>query len=402
MTNKLTFKDVLMSAVLVAFMAVGMRFAFASDHFITLDPFTQAELDTDWEADRFFPTDGVTSVTAFGRDDVARLGIDSSETQPGTFQRTEGIKTEGVDDFGTAVEVDLYLDPAWEDTAVRAGFWVVGDDSGARDENFGIIEFINNEPCDEADCSNQTNITDHEGFRIWDSSDGGWADTRNLDTEFEYGEWVTLGIELDTTAGEYIYYIDGVEVGTASGGGDFIREVFLNSYNYGEDDFPTLNEDSYAAHWHVGLPDTEAPDVAITDPADGETVSGMVDIFGTVTDDNPDHYWLVIQDDEGDTVAGPGTVNEDESFTNEELFTWNTTLVPDGTYTIRLEARDEGGNKDAGSVDAIDVTVMNTVVEPEPTDPVTKDECKDGGWEDFGFRNQGQCIRFVNTGMDSR
>ena len=28
--------------------------------------------------------------------------------------------------------------------------------------------------------------------------------------------------------------------------------------------------------------------------------------------------------------------------------------------------------------------------------------CKQGGWEELGFRNQGQCIRFVNTGQDSR
>jgi len=29
-------------------------------------------------------------------------------------------------------------------------------------------------------------------------------------------------------------------------------------------------------------------------------------------------------------------------------------------------------------------------------------DCMDGGWERFGFRNQGQCIRAVNTGKDSR
>jgi hypothetical protein len=32
----------------------------------------------------------------------------------------------------------------------------------------------------------------------------------------------------------------------------------------------------------------------------------------------------------------------------------------------------------------------------------SKDQCKNGGWEDFGFRNQGQCVRFVETGKDSR
>lgn len=35
-------------------------------------------------------------------------------------------------------------------------------------------------------------------------------------------------------------------------------------------------------------------------------------------------------------------------------------------------------------------------------DAQTKDDCKNGGWANYGFANQGQCIRFVNTGHDSR
>jgi hypothetical protein len=275
------------------FMALGLMIpgVLASDHF--LEPFTQDELDNNWEADRYFPTGGVTSVSAFGRDDAAQISVDSTQTQPGTFQRTEGIKTVGDQNFGNLVEVDLYIDPDWQDTAVRAGLWVVGDDgANARDEIFAILEFVNNEPCDEADCSNPTNITDHEGFRIWDSNVG-WSE--NLDNEFAYGEWVTLGIELDPDAQQYTYLIDGVEVGTATGGENFIREVFLNSYNYGEDDFPTLDESSYSAHWHNG-----------------------------------------------------------------------------------------------------------DVPEPPAPQPESKDDCKKGGWADFGFKNQGQCIKFVNTGKDSR
>ncbi len=34
--------------------------------------------------------------------------------------------------------------------------------------------------------------------------------------------------------------------------------------------------------------------------------------------------------------------------------------------------------------------------------PQVVDDCKKGGWKNYGFRNQGQCIRFVNTGKDSR
>jgi len=239
----------------LAFAVISIAILFLASTVLAatlLNPFTQTELDTNWEADRFFPTDGVTSVSAFGRDDVARLGLDSTQTQAGTFQRTEGIKTVGVQNFGTMVQADLYIDPDWQDKAVRAGLWVVGDDgAGARDDWFGIVEFVNNEPCPDPDCSNQANLTDHEGFRIWDSAVG-W--TQNLNTSFTYGEWVTLAIELDTANQEYHYYIDGVLVGSATAGENFIREIFLNSYNYGLDSFPTLGSESYAAHWHVGIP----------------------------------------------------------------------------------------------------------------------------------------------------
>ncbi len=36
------------------------------------------------------------------------------------------------------------------------------------------------------------------------------------------------------------------------------------------------------------------------------------------------------------------------------------------------------------------------------TSPENRDQCRDGVWEELGFRNQGQCIRFVETGQDSR
>lgn len=39
---------------------------------------------------------------------------------------------------------------------------------------------------------------------------------------------------------------------------------------------------------------------------------------------------------------------------------------------------------------------------PPPTNPATKDDCKKDGWKAFGFENQGQCVRFVETGKDSR
>ena len=251
-------KATALTAMLALTALVAWSHVALADTPTLLDPFTQTELDTDWEADRYFPTDGVTSVSAFGRDDVARIGVDSSDTQPGTFQRTEGIKTVGDQNFGTDVQVDLYVDPDWADKAVRAGFWVVGDDGSgtARDNWFGIIEFVNLETSTSGDSA----TTDHEGWRFWDSTNG-WT---NVATAFTYGEWVTLRIVLDPDAEEYLFYIDDEMIGSGPAGENFIRELFLNSYNYGLDEFPNLSNDSYAAHWHVGmLPDNADGDVNV-------------------------------------------------------------------------------------------------------------------------------------------
>lgn len=58
-----------------------------------------------------------------------------------------------------------------------------------------------------------------------------------------------------------------------------------------------------------------------------------------------------------------------------------------------------------GNVDAL--TINGDVYDfeldaPAPADPLTKNECKNGGWENYGFKNQGQCVKFVETGKDSR
>lgn len=219
--------------------------ANASSHGLTFE-FTQSELDNNWEADRQFPSGGLASVSAFGRDNVAQIGVDSANPDGDTFRRTEGIKTVGDNNFGETVSVDLYVDPDWQGKAVRAGHWVVGDDgTGARDNWYGIIEFVNLEPSSSGDSVKG----DHEGWRFWDSANE-WT---NVNADFEYGEWHTLTIELDPPAEQYEFYVDDAHIGSGLGGENFIREVFLNSYNYGSDTFPNLSNDSYSAHWHGGL-----------------------------------------------------------------------------------------------------------------------------------------------------
>lgn len=135
-----------------------------------------------------------------------------------------------------------------------------------------------------------------------------------------------------------------------------------------------------------------APVASITSPADGSAVHGTVDVRGTVTDNNPDHYYLVIKNAGGTVVAGPGTVYDTTSFTDQSLYSWDTSSVPDGTYTVLLAARDAAGNRNAGSEDSVVVTVSNT--------PDTMNQCKDGGWKNFtnpAFTNQGQCVSYVQS-----
>jgi hypothetical protein len=114
--------------------------------------------------------------------------------------------------------------------------------------------------------------------------------------------------------------------------------------------------------------DNTAPVVDIIAPSDGNFVKGVVNIEGSVKDVNNDHYWLVVTDASGTTVAGPGTVHDTDSDILVAL-AWDTTAVADGVYTIKLEARDTAGNKDANSTKWIDVIVDNVAPVVDITNP---------------------------------
>ena len=60
----------------------------------------------------------------------------------------------------------------------------------------------------------------------------------------------------------------------------------------------------------------------------------------------------------------------------------------------------------SGYIDNLMVTYVGDGTVPEvetvPEVPVTRSDCTNGEWAVFGFRNQGQCVRFVRTRKDSR
>ena len=84
-------------------------------------------------------------------------------------------------------------------------------------------------------------------------------------------------------------------------------------------------------------------------------------------------------------------------------------LSPNSTiHFAAINVGDTSGNDTGldGYYDNVVVSLSDGVTiydfEPEIPNPTTKNDCKKGGWEEYGFSNQGQCIRFVNTGKDSR
>jgi hypothetical protein len=93
-------------------------------------------------------------------------------------------------------------------------------------------------------------------------------------------------------------------------------------------------------------------------------------------------------------VFGGGERNYDQPL-------WNGHGEPGFTADINAYGADNGfGFVVAGPDDPNPFTTWNEL-EVEGC-PLTKDDCKQGGWIALGFSNQGRCIQYVNTGKDSR
>ena len=189
------------SALAIATLSVGLSAQEADD---LLGPFTPEEVAT-WEADRTFPTGGFDVCHCFrGRNDVARLGIDSANPSPvSAFYRTEGVQK--ADDIrrcrpGRSLPRSL-LGKATQHGPV-SGCSTRCSRGGSI--AYGIIEFANVEaPVTGAPGTGWGPGSEpFEGFRIWDSeAPGTMVNLPNVD--FTYGEWVTFRIEVDPNEPAY-------------------------------------------------------------------------------------------------------------------------------------------------------------------------------------------------------
>jgi hypothetical protein len=151
-------------------------------------------------------------------------------------------------------------------------------------------------------------------------------------------------------------------------------------------DFPSTNENNEANGWpYVDEDDDANCEVTLEFVNDTNSLAYFeYRIDGEVPEETYGPHPVISGDViyPGVTVDGRG-----ESDPVVETRTFNATSMVE----IRLAL---GGERD-WDFDWTPFTVPSC-------DPETKNDCKDGGWEAYGFRNQGQCIRYVNTGKDSR
>jgi hypothetical protein len=150
-------------------------------------------------------------------------------------------------------------------------------------------------------------------------------------------------------------------------------------------DFPSTNADNRANGFpHVNEVGQDNCEVTLEFVNDTNSLAFFEYRIDGVTPDSATTPHPVVSGD----VIYPGVSVDGRGEPNPVVVT--ETFEAFETVEVRLAL---GGERDWD----FDWTTFEVECNPE-----TKADCKNGGWEAYGFRNQGQCIRYVNTGKDSR
>lgn len=136
----------------------------------------------------------------------------------------------------------------------------------------------------------------------------------------------------------------------------------------------------------------------------GAPVSGTHFLFNGCGYDNESMTLLTPQTFQGAWVANPHFQNPAFQF---DLYLGGT-LVASSASVVLQKAMQWVPSGYNGPVDRIVLRIPNGYwwvmddVTFGPPNPTTKDDCKNGGWATYGFRNQGLCVSYVETGKDTR
>jgi len=148
------------------------------------------------------------------------------------------------------------------------------------------------------------------------------------------------------------------------------------------------------------------------------SIDGDKLVVGAPYDDtgatNAGSVYLYLPDTDGDGIFDsldncPADANADQTDTDSDGqgdlcdFTPNGDTDGDGVDELvdNCQGVANPGQEDNDSDGIGNVCDPTPDGDPDPN-PTSIEQCKNLGWIDFAFRNQGQCVAFVNTGHDSR
>jgi beta-mannanase len=198
-----------------------------------------------------------------------------------------------------------------------------------------------------------------------------------LNWETAYGKAYQLQVSADGTNWTTVYdtatgdgAVDDIPLAT---NGRFIRmygTVRGTAWGYSLWEFQV-----YGSGSSTGIADTTAPNVSLTGPTNGQTVSGTITLAASAKDDvavSKVEFYI------SGKIAGPGVTASPYNYS------WDTTTVANGSYQLWAKAYDTAGN--VGTSATVAVTVSNTA--PAPT---SSGKVYWGAWIDsdtYGIYNQ--------------
>lgn len=238
---------------------------------------------------------------------------------------------------------------------------------------------------------NQNGTVQQDQWQEWDAIDGGAA-------QWSYSgpTWPVTGEPGSTlkTWSQILSDYPDVRIRvTDSWLGLRVGEPYANGY--------TENVDKFVFGTAAGTTvfdfdiDSTKPTVSITDPANGDVLdTGSFTASGTAADTSGiDHVLYTVTKITG--LGGTYLASVDNGTANgTTAWDFSVSDLADGFYRLKVQAFDAAGN---WRYKYIDVQVASV-----PTD---KDQCKNGGWQTFttlGFKNQGDCIKYVKHHDDDR
>ncbi|HWB39097.1 MAG TPA: Ig-like domain-containing protein [Candidatus Saccharimonadales bacterium] len=176
----------------------------------------------------------------------------------------------------------------------------------------------------------------------------------------------------DLNLNDYKLSVDGNNVKTGSNNGNHTYDLDTTALSDGSHTITLKARDLAGNKASTSITvtvDNTAPDAYFTHPNNGKYVNGTINVKYYVNDTNLEGYKLFLDGSKVDQGTGNGN----------EVYSFDTTTVSDGTHTFTLVAKDLAGNKTTATLDLI---VDNTA----PTAGFTWPTPSDGAWlnNDFG------------------